>query len=477
MRNAAEVWVESEFAAVSFGDARLDRRFRVILSDLARHCGKTLASSFDALSKLKASYRFFANGRVSLQAMLAPHVAHTVERLQSHSTVLVLQDTTYLDFGHRAESVGLDIVNRSSANKPVEGLMLHNTLAVTTEGLPLGLLDQRFIDRKQLHEDTAELTRSERTRATKAIEQKESRRWIDVLHHCHALDTGSCETVHVCDREADIYELFRDADSLSEKVLVRAAHNRAINKTHQHETPTDWIFDALSARRAQGRTRVRLQVNGRKKYREASLSIIYLPISMPAPTNRTVAKDGASLPMVPLTAIMAVEKQSSRELHDRVCWVLLTNLPVNNVESAIEKVQWYAQRWTIEVFHKVLKSGCAAEKAQLGQSDRLKRYVVAKSLVAWRLFWLTRIQTEDPDSPCDRILEPLEWKLLHRKSCKTKQIPEEPPSIREAFIWIAQLGGYLNRKSDPDPGIISLWRGWDRLSDIIDDYRDICGES
>lgn len=478
MNSAAKVWVEKEFAAVSFGDARLDSRFRTILSDLTRHGGKTLAGSFEALSKLKASYRFMANVRVTLRAMLQPHVLHTLERMRGHSTVLVLQDTTYLNFGHRADAVGLDVVNRSGSNKAVEGLMLHNTLAVTTDGLPLGLLDQRFIDRKSFHESSAEQTRAHRSRLGKAIGDKESRRWIDVIHRCHALDAGDCEMVHVCDREADIYELFRDAEALGEKVLVRAEHDRAIDKAHQHEDPTAWIFDKLQARRAQGRTSVTLQVNERgKKYREATLSIVHVPISMPAPTNRTVAKDGPSLPMVALTAIMAIEKQSSRPLCERVCWVLLTNLPVEHVDSAIEKVRWYARRWNIEVFHKILKSGCAVEKAQLGRADRLKRYAVIKSLVAWRLFWLTRLHEHDPDSPCDQILEPIEWKLLQRKLHKSTHIPSKPPTVREAFIGIARLGGYLNRKSDPDPGIISLWRGWERLSDIVDDYRDICGQS
>ena len=281
--------------------------------------------------------------------------------------------------------------------------------------------------------------------------------------------------VHVCDREADIYELFRDSNALGEKVLVRAAHNRAIDKSFQHQPATAWLFDTLGECRAQGRTQVRLQVNGKKKYREATLSIAYKSISIPAPVNRTVAKDGESLPMVTLNAIMAIEKQGSGALKDRVCWTLLTNLPVDTLESAIEKVHWYAQRWTIEVFHKVLKSGCSVEKAQLGDAERLKRYIVAKSLVAWRLFWLTRIQESDPDSPCDQILEPIEWQLLHRKINKTRSKPDQVPSIRDAFIWIARLGGYLNRKSDPDPGVISLWRGWERLSDIVDDHRDICG--
>ena len=473
--SSAQQWVDVEFESLRLGDKRLERRFRSVLTDLARHCGKTLGSSFDSLAKLKGGYRFFANARVSLRAMLAPHVSHTVERARAHKTVLALQDTTFFDYAHRPKTDGLDIVNRSRTNDPIEGLMLHNTLAITTTGLPLGLLDQRFISRKKLHQSHKEQGKTDRSRASKSIKNKESQRWVDVLRQCHALDLGSTQLVHVCDREADIYELFRDASLLEEKVLVRASHNRAINKSFQHEEATAWLFDKLSERRAQGRTRVTLQVNGKKKHREATLSIVYMSVSLPAPTNRTVAKDGDSLPMVSLTAIMAVEKQGSVPLKDRACWTLLTNLPVADVNSAIEKVHWYAQRWNIEVFHKVLKSGCGVEKAQLASAERLKRYITVKSIIAWRLFWLSRVQESDPDGACDQILDTMEWQLLHRKINKTRSVPEKIPTIREVFIWIAKLGGYLNRKSDPDPGIISLWRGWERLSDIVDDHRDICG--
>lgn len=473
--SSAQQWVDVEFKSIRLGDKRLEKRFRSILIDLARHCGKTLGSSFDSLAKLKGGYRFFSNARVSLRAMLAPHVSHTVERVREHKTVLALQDTTFFDYAHRSKTDGLDIVNRSRTNDPIEGLMLHNTLAITTAGLPLGLLDQRFVARKQLHQSHKEPSKTDRSRVTKAIKDKESQRWLDVLRECHTLDVGSTELVHVCDREADIYELFREANSLDAKVLIRASHNRAINKSFQHEDATAWLFDDLSDRRAQGRTRVTLQVNGKKKYREAVLSIVYMTLSLPAPTNRTVAKDGDSSSMVPLTAIMATEKEGSVPLCDRACWILLTNLPIRDVSSAIEKVHWYAQRWNVEVFHKILKSGCGVEKAQLGSADRLKRYITVKSLVAWRLFWLTRVQESEPDAPCDRILDSIEWQLLHRKIHKTRSVPDKVPTIREAFIEIARLGGYLNRNSDPDPGIISLWRGWDRLSDIVDDHRDICG--
>ena len=274
-------------------------------------------------------------------------------------------------------------------------------------------------------------------------------------------------------REGDFYELFRDAASIGEHVLIRASRNRAINKEKRRDEPTTWLFDELMNRRAQGRTTVRLQVNGRKKYRDATLSIIYKPISMPPPRKRRVSKDG-ELPMVPLTAIMAVEKRATKS-HDKLCWVLLTDLPISSTEQAIEKVHWYTKRWNIEVFHKVLKSGCAVEKAQLETADRLKKYIVLKSVVAWRLFWLTRMSQEDEEASCDVVLDKLEWSLLYRKFNKTRTVPSQVPTLKQAMIWIARLGGYIARPSDPPPGVISLWRGWERLTQMVDDYRDICG--
>ena len=148
----AEQWVEEEFADVAFGDVRLGRRFRSLLVDLSRHCGKTLASSFEPWSKIKGAYRFFANARVHLHAMLAPHIEQSTRRIREHGaeTVLMLQDTTFFDFAKRAKTAGLDQVERHGSGKVLEGLMLHNTLACDVEGLPLGLLDQRFIERKSL---------------------------------------------------------------------------------------------------------------------------------------------------------------------------------------------------------------------------------------------------------------------------------------------------------------------------------------
>ena len=474
MSGSVQQWVEREFASVHFGDARLDRRFRSIMIDLGRRSGKSIASSFEGWAKIKAAYRFFDNYRVEPKTMLTPHIEQTVERAvrSGEQTLLFLQDTTYLDYGGRPATRNLDKVARHGSGTATEGLMLHNTLVSTVSGLPLGLADQRFIDRK------AFLGESEDVPFTRGVdypvEQRESRRWIEVIRRCAALDTGTARKVHVCDREGDFYELFRDAAALEQHVLVRAARNRAIDKRRRSEPPSAWLFDALVAEPEQGRTTVRVQVNARKKFRSATLSIRRRQISMPPPPNRSAVRHGTDLPMVELAAVMARELDPPPGA-EPLCWVLLTDLAIADTAAAIEKVQWYSTRWNVEVFHKVLKSGCAVEKAQLTEASRLKNYVVLKSIVAWRLFWLARMREHDPNAPCDAVLDRTEWVLLYRKIHKTRTVPEQVPTLADALVWIAKLGGYIARRSDPDPGVVSQWRGWERLMDIVDDHRDICG--
>ena len=271
-----------------------------------------------------------------------------------------------------------------------------------------------------------------------------------------------------------LYEFYRDAADLGEQVLVRASKNRSINKRFRRETPSILLFDHLKAKKAQGKVTVTMQVNGKKKYRKAELSIVYRPITMPPPPNKTVKKDGPNLPMVPLCAIMAIERHPPRN-QAGIFWVLLTNMDVRSLDQAIEKVRWYSRRWNIEVFHKVLKSGCGVESAQLRHADRLKKYIVLKSIVAWRLFWFARVHERNKDDCCSTVLSKREWVILYRKTKKTKSFPRTPPTVGEVLIWIAKLGGYIGRTTDPPPGMISLWRGWQRLMDMVEDYDDIYG--
>ena len=131
-------------------------------------------------------------------------------------------------------------------------------------------------------------------------------------------------------------------------------------------------------------------------------------------------------------------------------------------------------RWQIELFYKVLKSGCTAEKAQLKEAQRLKNFITVKSVISWRLFWLSRAYKLRPETSCLEILTRDEWTIIYRKTHKIKP-PNKPSTIYEAVIWIAKLGGYIERKKDPPPGMISIWCGWLRLMNMVEDYKDICG--
>lgn len=473
MSHSCSDWVECELGNAQLGDARLNRRFQAIAVQLAKQCGKTVASSFTQWKSIKAAYRFFANPKVTINAMLEPHIEQTVHRITGHDTVLLLQDTTYLDYNNRPKTDGLDLTFRTKQAKASHGLMLHNTLAVSVDGVPLGLLDQRFIERKAFNDKSAVDKRKNR-HWNRPIEEKESIRWINVVKTSRQFDFGRTQIVHVADRECDLYEFYRDAAALGEKVLIRAAKNRSINKVHRREAPKVLLFDYLKKKRTQGKLVINVQANTATKYREATLSIVRAPITMPPPPNKTVNKDGAELPMVPLHAIMAIERHPPHG-QTAIFWVLLTNMAVDTLDDAIEKVGWYAQRWNIEVFHKVLKSGCGVENAQLRHAHRLKNYIVLKSIMAWRLFWLDRAHKHTPSACSSTVLSQVEWTVLYKKIHKVNQAPNAPPTVAQALLWIAKLGGYIDRASDPPPGLISLWRGWQRLMDMVEDFEDIYG--
>ena len=473
MESSTAAWVNKEFSNVDFNDKRLDHRFKEIMARLANHCSKTLSSSFEQWKDIKASYRFFSNSKVTAEKMLTPHIEHTITRIKEHQKVLLIQDSCYLDYNNRGKTEGLDLTFRSKLSTESKGLILHNTLALSIEGTPLGIADQRFIERKSFHGENHEESRKIRN-WNRPIEEKESIRWIDVVKKSHTLDFDKTEIIHVADRECDIYEFFRDAGKIRENVLIRASKNRSINKTYRREAPHCLLFDYLKSKKAQGKMTIDLQVNDKKKFRKAELSIIFAEISMPPPPNKTKPKDGSNLPIVPLRAIMAIERTPPKS-QEPICWVLLTNMKISTPEEAIEKIYWYSYRWNIEVYFKILKSGCGVEKAQLRHADRLKNYITLKSIVAWRLFWITRSYERNSEKSCLSVLTKNEWTILYRKIHKTKNIPKQPPTVGDVYIWIAKLGGYIGRASDPPPGIISIWRGWQRLTEMIEDYIDICG--
>lgn len=223
-----------------------------------------------------------------------------------------------------------------------------------------------------------------------------------------------------------------------------------------------------------GRWQALLQPGGGKATLEVKTGSFMLGTLRNNTRNRT-----ERLASLPMQAVHVVEVDPPAGV-EPVEWMLLTNLPVENIGEALEFVRWYCLRWRIELFFKMLKSGFKILECRLGEAQRLRKYIALMSVVAWRMMMLAYLARTDPDLPCDEVLSPEKWKPLHRRTYRNKPFPQRAPTIGEAIILIAKLGGSLGRKGDGDPGMITIWRGWKRLSDLssvmyLNANDDTCG--
>ena len=219
--------------------------------------------------------------------------------------------------------------------------------------------------------------------------------------------------------------------------------------------------------------RTRKKPGGVHEARTAVVEVTFGAFLMKPPKNNPKHRT-ETLPEIEMHAVHVLEANPP-EGEDPLEWMLLSNRPVSSFDEACEMVRWYSLRWRIEMYFKVLKSGFRVEACRLGHAERLVRYLALMSIVAWRLFMLTLIARADPGIACTEFLAPQEWRVLYRRTNRNADPPSTPPTIGEAVVWIARLGGYLARKKDGPPGTLTLWRGWKRLADLAEGWRLAAG--
>jgi len=450
---------DEELSEVQLGDKRLNSRLIHTANTLSTHPQLPINQACDDWSDTMAVYRLFRNERVQGESILEPHKKHTVERIKKHPRVLAVQDTSYLDFTKHPKTKGLGPIGTSQQD--IQGLLLHNTLALTSSGLPLGLLTINLWTREPDIESA-----DRQTRRKQPIEEKESYKWITALRETMALKPDGVEVITVCDREADIYELFVEAKRLEASLLVRAAQNRALE---DDGTEINHIWPKVESQEVVGHLEVHVQGQHGEPDRVAIVGVRFCKVMLSPPVNSR-RFSGDQLPPIDLYVVL-VKEENAPEGIEPLQWILLTNVPVETFDDAVERVRWYRVRWQIEVYYKVLKTGCKVEDCRLGTAERLKRFIALTAIVAWRLFWMTHISRYAPELPCTAILTEHEWKALYTRIHHTKELPDELPTARQSVRWIARLGGFLGRKCDGEPGITTIWRGWQRLQDIAETYR------
>lgn len=453
--NDAADWVEAEFCTAEFYDPRLKDRLFNLVRDFYSQPQAPIPQACSTIAGTKAAYRFFDNQRVTMEKVLFPHIESTVERIKTKPVVLAVQDTTTLNYTSHQALEGSGPIGKPE--KGSMGLVMHDTMAFTPDGTPLGLVDVQCWAR-----DPEDVGKKHR-RKQLPIEQKESMKWIKSYRAVAEIQKFCPETmlVSVGDREADIYELFLEATKNPEdpKLLVRCERSRS------RKTETDDLWLQMEKQPVAGRLVVHVpRKKGSHSARAANLEVRHAQVTIKSPYGKGYRSVEAFM-------VYACEVDYPQSVKSPLEWMLLTTVGVADFTQACERLSWYAARWGIEVFHRTLKSGCRIEDRRLENTESLEACLAIDMVVAWRIYHLTKLSREIPDSACTVFFEEAEWKALYMYVKKTREPPGKPPTLREATRLLASIGGFLGRKGDGEPGTTTLWRGIQALNYIAATYR------
>lgn len=447
-------WVAEEFGSARVFDERLRRRLYVVAEDLCKQPGVPIPQACGGSKvKSKAAYRLFKNARLDLEALLKGHLESTARRVSQHKVVLAVQDTTTLNYTAHPATEDLGPIS-TKTDKSV-GLIVHDTMAFSAEGTPLGLVDLQCWAR-----DPDEAGKREKRKGL-PIEEKESYKWLKSYRAVAEMQQLCPQTllVSVADREGDVHDLFHEAlhTPAGPKLLVRSESSR------QRKVEDDFLWNKMRSEPVAGHFEVLVPRKSTRPSRKAKLEVRYAAVTLRPPKE-------SQLTAVPVWAVNAREVEYGPEVTEPLEWMLLTTVGVSSLEAALERLWWYTLRWGIEVYHRTIKSACHVEDRKLSEAGRIENCLAIDLVAAWRIFSLAKQGRETPNVPCDLFLEEEEWKVLHA-AVHNEPPPSKPPSLREAVRMIGALGGFLPSKRYPDPGTVTLWRGLLRLEALVEGCR------
>ena len=465
----SEDWVEDEFGGAEFGHRATELRFVKIARSKAQNPAVPYTQSFDGnRHELKALYRFIGNEReeITPDSMLAPHRKRTIGRMKGEKRVLVIQDSSDLDFSDRLDCNGLGVIGTNQTGAVSPGLRMHSALALNERGLPLGVLSTELFPPKT----------GEKKSQNRPIEDKESYRWLRVFEQLIEIAPSVAPTEVVCvgDRESDIFELFDLRRRRGRKVhlLIRANHNRRL------EDEPRKLFDHLGALPRMARAEVEVPRQRAKKgkpsrpgrtalpARTAQVDLKWKKVKL-APPQTPQTKDLRPIELYAVEVREGDPPQGAKPLH----WLLLTTLPIESKKQALRCLRSYTLRWRIEEWHRLLKSGCGIESHQHQTAERLGRAIAIDTVVGWRVMLLTLLGREAPDLPAELVFSSWECRLLETLQAKVapdtlKGSKKNGLTLGSACITIARLGGALCRSPREPPGHQTVMRGLTRFHDM-----------
>lgn len=446
----ASGWAERNFADCQLGDRRRTRRLVDSAAKVAAHPEKSFTQVFD-WNELRGFYRLCDQSQATLAAVQQPHWQQTRQAMGQHPLVLILHDTTELDFSSHWKLTGAGQIG----NEKGKGFLQHNSLAIVpTPRQVLGLAYQQLKTRQPAPIGETAYQRKRRSR--------ESELWQEGFRAPGPPPEG-CVWVDVCDRGSDDYEAMREARKVGHDFLFRVAQNRTVFVSSSYDQEA-YLKDFARTLTSVGCDSVDIPGRRDRPARTATVHLAAAPVWVPAPVGTV---DRKSQPPIPAWVIRIWEPNPPADIAEPLEWVLLCSLPSQTLAELKERRDWYCCRWLVEIYHDIEKNGCSEEDRRFETAERMETCLALLAVVAVRVFQLRCALEHQPDAPAEQVGTKEEIQMV-RKFTKHKG---KRLTVRDFVRGVAKLGGFLGRKGDGEPGVRALWRGYQRLQDMLQGFQ------
>ncbi len=443
-------WAKQTFGGCNLGDKRRTDRLVKVAGGLAGRVGQSLVKSCATEAEIEGAYRLLRNKQVDCEAIAESGFKASAERALSSTTLLALEDSTSLSFGHGVRGALGPVGN--GADSRHQGFVVHSVLLVDGDtGQTLGLIEQRRWKRRAASHG------KKHQRTQRAYKEKESYKWEHASRvMSERLGELMSRTISVCDRASDIYDYLHYKLSHQQRFVVRAAQDRRIAGEASGR-----LFEMAGTLQGAGCYHVTVPQKGGRRGRVAEMELCYAAV--------TLVSQRRKRPALSLNVVQC--REVSNDEGQGLQWTLLTQEPVTSTEHARQIVRHYEQRWRIEEFHLAWKSGgTQVEKQRMQTADNLERMSVVLAFVAVRLIQIREVVMEKTDAKqhaCTELLQPMEWQVLWLKR-ERRALPSTPPSLHWAYYALAKLGGWYDSKRTGKVSWLPLWEGWFRLQHMIE---------
>jgi hypothetical protein len=440
------LWAQLTFGSAALGDRRRTRRLVSLAAAMVRRPDASLPAQLRSLAALKAAYRLLNQPDVTPEALLAPHLLQTRHAAAGHPVVLLLQDTTEVDYSAHPKSRGLGPIGDGRGR----GFLLQTVLALLPSSRQvLGLLSHETWRRPETPLGSRRQSSWQRKQR-----ERESAVWLRAVATVGPPPPG-CRWVHVGDRGSDLFDVLTACHSTGADFLVRAAQDRCV--TSPEGEASHLLSFARSLPGVASRSLCLPARHGRPA-REAQLSLAYSAVTVHPPARSSRGQEAIA------GWVVRVWEREAPAGQEAIEWVLVTSVETGTPEAAWERIDWYTCRWRIEEYHQCLKSGCALEQRQCQEYGALTRLLAVLAPMAVRLLQGRENARQEPERRAQEVMSAAEVAVV----AELAQVPAGELTLGRFWHEVARQGGYLGRRRDGPPGWRTLWRGWLHIQTLLE---------